>query len=221
MKMETRTYILTGVEPMLGSNPSDPEIRARYIESKKPVEVTEDESGNTPEKVDENYGLTVFLLHPKTGGPMLYDYVIRGFLKEALANLAGQLGVTNARSKVDKFLFVGPRHIPLLNPDNMEPVKGVDGVYERSLRAQTAQGPRVTLAGSETVDEWMIKIDLTLIDNDAQRTKGSALSWEAVEEALDYGRFQGLGQFRNGGFGRFTWERAEEQEKPKRKGKVA
>ena len=36
--------------------------------------------------------------------------------------------------------------------------------------------------------------------------------WEAVEMALDYGRYCGLGQWRNGGYGRFVWKRIEDKE---------
>ena len=207
MVMETRTYKLTGVEPILGSNPSDPDVRAKYIESKKPAAVTENESENTPDpRGDDGYGLTVFLLHPKTGGPMLYDYVVRGFLKEALLTLKDQH--VAPKSKVDKYLFVSPRHIPLCDPATGAPITEPDGVFERTLRAMTMQGPRVTLAGSETVDRWQIVITLTLLSNQpGKKAEGKALTWEAVEAALDYGRLQGLGQFRNGGFGRFLWER--------------
>ena len=35
---------------------------------------------------------------------------------------------------------------------------------------------------------------------------------EAVETALEYGRYCGLGQWRNGGYGRFTWKRIEDKE---------
>ena len=35
----------------------------------------------------------------------------------------------------------------------------------------------------------------------------SALTWENVEDALEYGQYQGLGQWRTGGNGTFTWER--------------
>ena len=33
-----------------------------------------------------------------------------------------------------------------------------------------------------------------------------------VEMALDYGRYCGLGQWRNGGYGRFVWKRIEDKE---------
>lgn len=206
MITETRKYLFTGVEPILGSNPADPKVREAYIESKKPVIQTENESELTPEAVSENYGLTVFLRHPETSTPMVFDYTVRGFLKEALLTLSPQLGLVAAKSKVDKYLFASPRHIHLCGPDG-EPIKAPDGVYERPLRAMTMQGPRVTLTGSEIINNWQITVSLTLLDSNGSKGKGATIGWDAVENALDYGRFQGLGQFRNGGFGRFTWQR--------------
>lgn len=179
-----------------------------YIESKRPPEATEeDESANTPLQ-DENKGLTVFLLHPKTGGPMVYDYTIRGYFKDVINLLKPQNGILAAKSKVDKYLFVSPRCIPLLDAKG-RPLKEVDGVLERPLRAMTAQGPRVTLAGSERVDDWTMEIEVTLLPS-AESKKGEAMSFEHVEQALDYGRLSGLGQWRNGGYGRFTWERMDD-----------
>lgn len=209
MITETRKYLLTGTEPILGSNPADAKVRETYIESKKPATQSENESELTPDVVSENYGLTVFLRHPDTDKPMIFDYTVRGFLKEALLTLSPQLGLVAPKSKVDKYLFVSPRHIQICNHDS-SPVAEPDGVYERPLRAMTMQGPRVTLAGSEIINQWQVTVMFTLLDNKGSKGKGATLDWDAVESALDYGQFQGLGQFRNGGFGRFTWERIEE-----------
>ena len=210
MITETRKYLLTGTEPILGSNPADPKVRETYIESKKPTIQTENESELTPENVlSESYGLTVFLRHPDTDTPMVFDYIVRGFLKEALLTLSPQLGLVAAKSKVDKYLFAAPRHIHLCGPDG-QPIKEPDGVYERPLRAMTMQGPRVTLTGSEIINHWQISVALTLLNSTGSKGKGATLDWNAVENALDYGQFQGLGQFRNGGFGRFTWQRIDD-----------
>lgn len=209
MITETRKYLLTGTEPILGSNPADAKVRETYIERKKPVTQSENESELTPDVVSENYGLTVFLRHPDTDTPMVFDYTVRGFLKEALLTLSPQLGLVAAKSKVDKYLFVSPRHIWLADT-NGDLIKAPDGVYERPLRAMTMQGPRVTLAGSEVINQWQITVAFTLLDNNGSKGKGATLDWNAIENALDYGRFQGLGQFRNGGFGRFTWKRIDD-----------
>jgi len=82
-----------------------------------------------------------------------------------------------------------------------------DSQYERPLRADTPKGPRVGLQASECVDTpWTVEIELRLIAND-RSAKSTELSWETVEKALDYGELSGLGQFRNGSYGTFTWDR--------------
>jgi len=83
-------------------------------------------------------------------------------------------------------------------------------VYERPLRAETMRGPRVSLASSEQVDDpWSIEFTVTLVDNPTTN-KSANVTWEAIEEMLSYGCLKGLGQYRNGSFGRFTYERTEQ-----------
>lgn len=68
----------------------------------------------------------------------------------------------------------------------------------RPLRAQTAQGERVSLAISEEIPSGA-QIEFTvvcLLDKDA----------DLVREWLDYGSLVGIGQWRNSGKGRFKWE---------------
>lgn len=59
------------------------------------------------------------------------------------------------------------------------------------------QGERICLANSEVISEgaWF-----------ECRIKYPDQYDAVVREWLDYGEFKGLGQWRNGGFGRFTWE---------------
>ena len=67
----------------------------------------------------------------------------------------------------------------------------------------------VTMAGSEEIyDPWTIRIELTLIPNEGSKTS-RALTWQDVEDALDFGQLMGIGQFYNGGYGRFTWKRVD------------
>ena len=67
----------------------------------------------------------------------------------------------------------------------------------------TMQGPRVTVSASETIlPEWELEFNLTLLQN-AGTPKSKALTFEAIEAALEYGFINGLGQWRNGQNGRF------------------
>ena len=71
-------------------------------------------------------------------------------------------------------------------------------------------GDRVALTASELIeDPWQIEVELTLLPNPEARTDGGskAITFAVIEQALSLGRMKGLGQWRNGGYGRFTCER--------------
>jgi len=79
-------------------------------------------------------------------------------------------------------------------------VQKPDGCLERPLRAMTMQGPRVTLARSDMIEAGAT-IDATI------RVIGhKEVNEELLYELLGYGEFKGLGQFRNGSYGSFTFE---------------
>lgn len=206
MKFETRKYHLTGIEPMLGSQPASKTLRTEFIASKAPSPAAVAEEDDLLGEMDEK-GLTVFLRDDEDGQLILLDYMIRGYFKGSLESLIGQTGVKMPRSKVDKFLFIGPRRIPIWRDG--EAIMEEDDQVERPLRAETLRGPRVSLAASEVINEgWEITFEVTLMPNPESKAS-KALTWEAVETALDYGRFQGIGQWRTGGNGRFVWERVD------------
>lgn len=201
ISMETRTYRLHGLSELLGSQPSNPDVRTAYLSSKEPEKVQE-ENEYLPQDVDDK-GLTVFLRDPKSGTLALMDYVIKGFLKESLKVCDN--GIKNAASKVDNFVFIEPRMLQI--EKDGEPVKTPDLIFERSLRAMTMQGPRTALAASECVyAPWTIDFTVTLLTNDGTKMS-RAVTFDAIEQALTYGRFKGLGQWRNGGYGKFECER--------------
>ena len=72
------------------------------------------------------------------------------------------------------------------------------GECQRPLRAQTAQGERISLANSETVPAGAT-CEFTVICMKPDLMK-------VVKEWLSYGVAHGTGQWRNSGKGRFTWE---------------
>ena len=207
MLYESRKYRLTGLSPILGSQPASEAIRTQVVASKAPdSDLSEEERALFESDERQTRGLSVFARDPEHNDQViLLDYMVRGFFKAALAALQSQLGVKSYKSKVDKYLFVHPRRIPLLR--NGKPIYEEDDEYERPLRADTPKGPRVGLQSSERIETpWSIDIELRLIANE-RSAKSKELSWDAVETALDYGALSGLGQFRNGSFGTFSWER--------------
>jgi len=181
---------VTLLEDMLGTVPKDKEVYRTYVESKAPEVNGEDES-LTVEEVEEK-GWTGF--HSDEKGLFVWDYFIKGFLKHAGNVMKETVKRKNLRSKIDDFVFVFPRRVYL---GKIEP----DGAFERPLRAMTAQGPRVSLSRSDFVKagtKFGFEIKLFPVHKEIDE--------ELVKSLLGYGQYMGFGQFRNGGFGRFSYE---------------
>lgn len=190
---------ITLLEECLGTSSSSPEIHREFIASKAPDAKTTEEEVEAL-GVDEfvNKSMTVF---PRIDGvPFIYDYQIKGFFKDSCSALSRVPDSKSAKLKahkkiIDGTIFVFPRKIAYVLPDG-----GKVASCQRPLRAQTAQGERVALANSETVPEGTtITFEIHIL-NDSHES--------VVREWLDYGMLRGLGQWRNSGKGRFSWEEA-------------
>lgn len=185
--METKTYKIELTTRMLGTVTKDPEVYRTYIESKKPEDKNGEDEYLTVEKVEEK-GWTGF--HRDDTGLFIYEYMIKGFLKNAGNVLKAAQKIAALKSKIDSFVFITPRRITL---GQKEP----DGMVERPLRAMTARGPRVTLARSDFILAGkVIEFEVTLLPH-------KEITWKVLDTLFEYGRLMGLGQFRNGGYGRF------------------
>ena len=208
--METMHVRLTFIDEILGTASSDPEIHRSYIASKGPDALTLEEELETL-TVDEvtEKGMTIFS-KDENGNPVLWNYQIRGFFKSACSALRAIKGTKSSKLKaykkqIDLRIFVfadeankAERKIPIK-------VSGEIGSCQRPLRAQTMQGERVTLANSESIPAGSsVEFDIVLLEPEDR---------EMVEEWLDYGQLNGIGQWRNSGKGAFTWEYV-----PKKKG---
>lgn len=188
---------ITFQEPLLGTAPQNAEIYSDFIGSKAPDATTlaEEVEALGVEAVAEK-GMTVF---PKDedGTPILWDYQVKGFFKDACGMLARLKGQTESsklkayKKVIDGLIFVGPRSIKL-NP------AGEISVCQRPLRAQTMQGERVALASSEELPAGTTAdFEIILLDESLEAV---------VREWLDYGALRGIGQWRNSGKGRFSYE---------------
>lgn len=201
---------ITLTEDMLGTKAANADVFADYIASKCPDEDLRKQELETAQHKEEA-GTTIFHRDQTSGELMLWDYQVKGFLKEA-ANVLRQAasGETpeepaegekkkkgskwgSAKSKFDNFVFVFPRIITLGK-------KTPDGICERPLRAETMQGPRVSLARSEVVAAG------TSFNCEIKLLPGAPVSEAMLRQCLDYGQLKGLGQWRNSGKGRFAWE---------------
>lgn len=209
--IEDRRYKITFTEPLLGGSPMNKTLYSDYVASKAPPETGDDETEGEIARVRTGEkGVTGFLGDDE--GIYLMDYMVKGYLKEAgniLKQNLGQAdgksgkpkGVRALKSKIDNYVFVYPRYIPLAEKP--------DGLIERPLRAETMQGPRVTLACSEYVDAGKhIEIVISLVSH-------PDLSFDLIEQLLDFGQLKGMCQWRNGGYGRFVWERLPDEPKQK------
>lgn len=194
--MTTLKVKLTFVEPILGTSPANEDIYREFIASKAEDAATiEDEVAALGAEAVAEKGMTVFP-RMEDGTPFLYDYQIKGFFKDTCGGLRKVKGSVSAgikayKKEIDKLIFPEPRCIPF---DSYCEI----GVCQRPLRAQTAQGERVSLAMSEEIPAGAsVTFDIVCLTDDHVK---------AVREWLDYGRFSGIGQWRNSGKGRFTWE---------------
>lgn len=138
---------------------------------------------------------TTSLYYAPCGCPVLKNYQIRGFLSEAARALKEWDEVKQLNSKVKQYVFVLPEDIPFQRNGEIIPKK--EGSLERSVRAQTAQGPRISLVKSDLIkagaeaEFWVHILD------------GGGMTVEILKDLLGYGWYQGLLQWRTGGWGRF------------------
>ena len=199
--MKTLKVKLTFLEDCLGTASNNKELHSEYIASKAP------NAKSKAEEIEalgiEEYEKKSMTVFPRLedGTPFIWDYQIKGFFKDACSSLQRCKGEECAKKScglkaykkiIDGCIFPEPRKIPIDMKD-----EEIDEL-QRPLRAQTAQGERVTLAHSETVPAGSeIVFDVVCL---------SEAYADAVIEWLDYGRLKGLGQWRNAGWGRFKYE---------------
>ena len=187
-------------EEVLGTASANKEIHEQYIASKAPdaKSIEEEVAAIGVEEVVEK-AMTVF---PRTadGTPMFWDYQIKGFFKDTCGALKKVSGTDSSKIKahkkeIDGLIFIKEREIPIHFDGNT-------GNCQRPLRGQTPQGEKITLANSETVPagSWVEFTIMCMVDADMKM----------VAEWLDYGKYRGIGQWRNSGKGRFVWKMATE-----------
>lgn len=198
---------ITTFEDILGTSPDDKEIYDKFIASKDENSTPEkkaEELDGIPDDVDPK-GKTIF---PKfeDGKPYYYDYQIKGYFKDSCSMLSkaaekDEKGkkksslkspkLTAYKKVIDGNIFVFPRRIPI-------EYEGEIGSCQRPLRAQTAQGERIALANSESIPApASFEFEVLYMRPDLK---------DVIIEWLDYGILRGLGQWRNSGMGRFTYE---------------
>ena len=200
--MKTLYARLTFKDEVLGTASADPDVHSKYIASLAPDAISrEEEVAAIGAEAVEKATMTVFPRNEE-GDPIIWDYQIKGFFKDACSMLRKVSGSESSKIKafkkeIDGLIFPNPRMIKIHIPEGK-----AMGNCQRPLRASTAQGERIALANSESVPEgsW-IEIEVTVLKDDLMK---------AVKEWLDYGKLRGLCQWRNSGKGRFEWEEIED-----------
>lgn len=195
MDIKTIKLTLEFTEELLGTASNNPDIHSEFIASKAPdAWSTEEEVAAIGAEAATEKGMTVFPRDPE-GNPILFDYQVKGFFKDAAGVLRKCKGtkcsaVKAYKKEIDGLVFVNPRMIKLNMP---API----GNCQRPLRASTAQGERVALANSETAPAGTtIDIEIDCLTPEMEGL---------VRECLEYGRLRGIGQWRNSGKGRFVF----------------
>lgn len=152
--------------------------------------------------------MTIF--QKENGNPIIWPYQIKGFFKSAQKAMndtvdkggrkESKVYLPSYKGKIDQLVFVKAKgamvgeHAPIF----IQMPEGTEmGFCERPLRAETPQGPRVALALSETVPIGSVmEFDVVCLHEGIH---------QRIPEWLDYGRYNGLGQWRNSGRGSYVW----------------
>ena len=188
---------LTFTEDLLGTSTNNRKLYEEYIASKAPTEdAMEEEVEALGAEAEPERQMTIFW-RDEDGNPFLFDYQIKGFFKDSCKALKKVPGTLSSKTKayrqdIDGLVFPNPRKIPIH-------LSGDIGICDRPLRASTPQGERVAISVSESCPSgsW-IEFEIECLTEPM---------YDLIPELLDYGRLRGLGQWRNSGKGRFTWER--------------
>lgn len=200
--MNTIKYRATFTEGLLATKPNDEAVHETYVAAKREAGAAKDELDAEARAVAEierlEKGCTVFHRDAE-GRPIVWDYQIKGFLKDAIKALrrdpkSACAALKNYKGVIDGSVFVKPRQIVLRLPGG----KGL-GTCQRPLRAQTMQGERVALAQSEeapagTVIEFEVLTLAPGLEN-------------ALAECWEYAQLRFMGAWRNSGKGTATIEK--------------
>ena len=207
---------LTFISDCLGTAAGDEDIYRNFVRKKMKeeakkldgVELTDEQLDEEAQYIDfesaTRDGMTIFPRDAE-GNPVLWAYQLKGFLKNACKTLKLVKGtvssnVTYNRRDLNGLLFVYGPDRAITSPISLS---GPMGELQRPLRAETPQGERIGLACSETVPAGS-SVDFEIFYSQPDKAKYSM--HDAILEWLEYGQDFGLLQWRNSGFGRFTFE---------------
>jgi len=180
--------------PLLASQPSNPDLFDRFIASKQPEDLSDEqrdeEKACSPKEGEGQAGYTVFS-KDSDGSNFLWAFSIKGYLKEAARTIKSHSGLKNLRDRINRYVTVIPPKIRL--PE-------VAGTIQRPLLTNSMGFPRVCLAKSDFVPEGTeVSFTLRVMD-------GGGVTEELLRDVLEYGEnFIGMGCWRTTGYyGQFS-----------------
>ncbi len=194
--MKTTNYKATFTEGLLATKPNDETVHETYIAAKREEGIMKDELDAETRTLNEierlEKGCTVFH-RTEDGKPMVWDYQVKGFLKDAIKALrrdpdSACSKLKNYKGVIDGSVFVKPRQIVLNLPEGT-----TLGTCQRPLRAQTMQGERVALAQSEEAPAGTT-MEFTVL------TLAPGLE-KVLDECFEYAQLRFMGAWRNSGKG--------------------
>lgn len=212
MNTEKIKFEITFTEPLLASKPGNREIMAEFLNNNGKMTVPAEELAAVPEP-DPNAVENKSTVFPKDAtGLLMWDYQIKGFLKENIYALIEMgeiknLNKWNYRRAVDLFVRISPRRIYYRDPSGCV-IQKPSGDLQRSMRVMTMQGERVALARSEALDPGT-KFDCEatcFLATGAVKKTIAVIDCDLIRQCLDFAAGAGFGQWRSGGYGRFTWK---------------
>lgn len=211
---ELARVMVTFLEPVLGTLPKDTEIHKTHIVSKIVKNKTlsdEDRERLSAEELEAEYndpeamgarGHTGFAM--EDGKPFVWDYWVKGFFKTAFQSLqeTGDFGkIKGYKTKVDRYLHVRPRKI-FFDPSG--PIFELHRSLRVMMRVEGQFKMVVTVICSDALPAGsVLPFEIELLQN-------NSITIDMVEKALEWGRYEGMGQWRSGGYGKFdySFERA-------------
>ena len=125
--------------------------------------------------------------------------MIKGLLKaatEVCMAVSAIDKIASYKKWIDLLVFIEPRKIRFLRGSGGKPeyLKEPDGCLERAMRIIGPKGPRTALSRSDIINAGRaIEFDILILKNK------KSITWSNIEQALDYGKFVGLGQWRGSG----------------------
>lgn len=151
---------------------------------------------------------TIFFWDKVKDLPCIGDHMIYGFLKAAAEAIGRTMEKKNGKvlHSISYTQSLINQHVRCegsfvtFNQDLVRAEDGKPAYLQRSLRAMTAQGPRIALAKSEIMSTGA---ELTFV---LKVLDGSDINNDVLATLFDYGQQSGLGQWRNSGHGQFSFD---------------